>query len=483
MPAGNWLAGLASVVGAGVRGYAEDKERKLKQKLAEEAEKREQQKMELDALLVGDKLFAQGYRDEGVVPYAPLTFGEQAPEETPPTKPKTVAEALALQGEPQAALGPKLTPPKTFAPVQVERRAQIQLPSIGGQPGRKMERVAGMAEEELKETAKLAEEEKKKAEDLAAQRAAYDYLVKNKGQAFAGGEFSEGLAGARGYTTLMQRPDPTPQVVTKTDRDGVVRQYWAPPGAPASQHVLIGDAKGGTRLEMAARGYARNAEARIKTAATEAPQILKRMADFEAKHTVNGVFTLPWFSQAAGQVGAGATSAHPWLALTQEAAARLGDPEVTQYIADANRASRLFQLVAARGGSEAMAGQESRLFRANIGDNAEQVEAARVAREAMFGKFGSIMMTLSEKEKAEVALALDEIAKGRDAIDLGEGDVVQYGDILPPSSLGAPGIPTTPPPTTGRIPPSEVARALDGLGNPDASMDEIKDWLKAHPRR
>ena len=76
-----------------------------------------------------------------------------------------------------------------------------------------------------------------------------------------------------------------------------------------------------------------------------------------------------------------------------------------------------------------MVGQESRLMRSQIGDDAAKRLAAKQARETMVGKFGAVMQVLTDEQKAKLAQGIAAIEAGSDVVETPDGRRVPLAEF------------------------------------------------------
>lgn len=156
-------------------------------------------------------------------------------------------------------------------------------------------------------------------------------------------------------------------------------------------------------------------QARLLAAVSEARLAMPRMRAYEDK-LLNGEQSIGPVKQAAGTLMTNLSGAHGVLgALTQagsEAGVNLTDPEYAQYLRDAATIGRAEQMMSPRGGNETMVRANSLLARAGTGAMKNTIDAARMAREALFGESGGIEQTLTPQQSGKLNAAVGRIRGG-----------------------------------------------------------------------
>jgi hypothetical protein len=231
-------------------------------------------------------------------------------------------------------------------------------------------------------------------------------------------------------------PQPLNQV---TDAQGVDR--WAPRSEAAGQPVGKTGGAGG------AGGTAQSQQARLLAAIEEGQSAMERMRVFEDKYMRGGRLQVGFGNAMGGKAGEMSTQSGP-MGLVGTAADFLmkkvgGTPadEYQQYLRDARLMGRAEQLMAARGGSEAMAHANADLAKAPANATLATVQAARRSRAAMFGKQGGAFLALTPDQLARMGPALDALKEGDDA---SFSSAIKQGAQATPAAAAPPGAAPSP---------------------------------------
>ena len=219
---------------------------------------------------------------------------------------------------------------------------------------------------------------------------------------------------------------------------GVV-QNTGPDGKPVNvgytrsgKTITLGQAQPKTGAGTALSGIGQSFQARLLAAVSEGRLADQRMDAFTSKRMKDGKLDVGAFDQMRANTATNlAASKKPFDIFLQgmaESSANDNDPEYMQFMRDARLIARAEQLMAARGGSEAMSQENAFLARGGAHAPKSTVEAASKTRKALFGKMGAVMQTLSDEQKVKLAAGLEALMKDDPNFDYaGTGAAINGG--------------------------------------------------------
>lgn len=184
------------------------------------------------------------------------------------------------------------------------------------------------------------------------------------------------------------------------------------PGAPVYQ-------KPGAGASGTPSGVAQGQQARLLAAVSEARAAIPRMDAYEDKMLANPDKATPGLlTQIGGKMATRHAGAKDNLGIISETVGENAtDPDYLQYMRDAGLMARATQLMSSRGGSEAMVSAEQLLNRAVTNKNGLKgsVDAARKSRNAIFGRFGGLMQSLTPEQAEKVEAGLRALEQGENS--------------------------------------------------------------------
>lgn len=213
---------------------------------------------------------------------------------------------------------------------------------------------------------------------------------------------------------MRDKPDRTQLVQSGTDANG--KPIWAEYNKDSHQLTALPSEVSPKGSAQTVQGQAQ--QARLLAAVSEARLAMPRMRAYEDK-LLSGEQSIGPVKQAAGTLMTNLSGAHGVLgALTQagsEAGVNMTDPEYAQYLRDAATIGRAEQMMSPRGGNETMVRANSLLARAGTGAMKNTIDAARMAREALFGQSGGIEQTLTPQQSEKLNTSVGRIHAGQHA--------------------------------------------------------------------
>jgi hypothetical protein len=278
-----------------------------------------------------------------------------------------------------------------------------------------------------------------------------DYRDELKSAENPGKYSSAGITAEKGlaqYTASLKpdKNDPT-EIKQVNMPDGTTKFYRISKTGGDAEEVqgVVGAQKGAAG---AAGGIAQTRSALMMSAMTEARLADERMRKFE-DGLLSSKQSIGPLAQAGGTLMTNLTGTHSLLGSLGQAGAEAGlnakDPSYVQYLRDASTIGRAESMVMPRGGNETMVRANSVLARAGSGASHETIDAARMARQALFGTSGGIAQTMSPAQTQKLEAGVRSIKAGE------HGSSSTPASPIPQLLSGGPSAPASRPPLSARV--------------------------------
>jgi hypothetical protein len=162
-------------------------------------------------------------------------------------------------------------------------------------------------------------------------------------------------------------------------------------------------------------GTAQLQEGRMLAAVSEARLADERMREFEDR-MMAGTEKITPMQQMGGNLASNLAGSHEVLGAGTQALSEAGlnmtHPSYAQYLRDAATIGRAEQMIMPRGGTETMVRANALLARAGTGANKATIDAARMARQALFGHAGGLEQSMSGPQTERLNAGIARIKSG-----------------------------------------------------------------------